>query len=86
MISTVISLLIYTIQICIAVIIASVLPIFVFKKWKQKKVFVILLLLCLSIELLGIAHLANNPIFICPMEYCEFISEVELKIAITNYI
>lgn len=75
MISTVISLLIYAIQICVAVVIASVIPIFVFKKWKRKKMFVILFLLCLSIELLGIAHLANNPFLICPTEYREFVSE-----------
>lgn len=37
--------------------------------------FVILLLLCLLIELLSIAHLANNPFLICPTEYCGFISE-----------
>ena len=59
----IISLLIYIVQICIAVMIASVIPIFAFKKWRRKKVFMLLLLLCLSIELLGIAHLANNPFF-----------------------
>ena len=35
----------------------------------------LLLLLCLSIELLGIAHLANNPFLICQEEYREFVSE-----------
>jgi len=75
MISSIISLLVCAIQTCIAVIIASIIPIFVFKKWKRKTMFVILLLLCLSIELLSMAHLANNPFLICPTEYCEFISE-----------
>ena len=75
MFSAFISLLIYTVQICIAVIIASVIPIFAFKKWKRKKVFVFLLFLCLSIELLGVAHLMNNPFLICQEEYCEFVSE-----------
>ena len=71
----IISLLIYIVQICIAVMIASVIPIFAFKKWRRKKVFMLLLLLCLSIELLGIAHLANNPFLICQEEYREFVSE-----------
>ena len=71
----IISLLIYIVQICIAVMIASVIPIFAFKKWMRKKVFMLLLLLCLSIELLGIAHLANNPFLICQEEYREFVSE-----------
>ena len=75
MFSAIISLLIYTVQICIAVIIASVIPIFAFKKWKREKVFVFLLFLCLSIELLGVAHLMNNPFLICQEEYCEFVSE-----------
>ena len=71
----IISLLIYIVQICIAVMIASVIPIFAFEKWRRKKVFMLLLLLCLSIELLGIAHLANNPFLICQEEYREFVSE-----------
>ena len=71
----IISLLIYIVQICIAVMIASVIPIFAFKKWRRKKVFMLLLLLCLSIELLGIAHLTNNPFFIFKEEYREFVSE-----------
>ena len=71
----IISLLIYIVQICIAVMIASVIPIFAFKKWRRKKVFMLLLLLCLSIELLGIAHLANNPFLIRQEEYLEFVSE-----------
>lgn len=49
---SIISLLIYIVQICIAVMIASVIPIFAFKKWRRKKVFMLLLLLCLSIELI----------------------------------
>jgi len=74
----IISLLIYIVQICIAVMIASVIPIFAFKKWRRKKVFMLLLLLCLSIELLGIAHLANNPFLICQEEYREFVSEKDI--------
>lgn len=46
-----------------------------FQKVEAKKVFMLLLLLCLSIELLGIAHLANNPFLICQEEYREFVSE-----------
>ena len=72
---SIISLLIYIVQICIAVMIASVIPIFAFKKSWGKKVFMLLLLLCLSIELLGIAHLANDPFLICQEEYREFVSE-----------
>ena len=71
----IISLLIYIVQICIAVMIASVIPIFAFKKWRRKKVFMLLLLLCLSIELLGIAHFPNNHFLICQEEYREFVSE-----------
>lgn len=78
----IISLLIYIVQICIAVMIASVIPIFAFKKWRRKKVFMLLLLLCLSIELLGIAHLANNPFLICQEEYREFVSEKINKISL----
>lgn len=77
MIYFVISLVAYTVQICAAVMIASVIPILVFIKWKRKKVFVFLLLLCLSIELTGMAHLANHPFFVCPEEYREFVSEEE---------
>lgn len=71
----IISLLIYAVQICIAVIIASPMPIIVFKKWKRKKVSVFLLLLCLSAELIGVAHLANNPFWLCQKEYREYVSK-----------
>lgn len=74
---TIISLLIYTVQICTAVMIASIIPVLVFKKWKRKKIFVFLFLFCLSIELIGVAYLANNPFLICQEEYREFVSEEE---------
>lgn len=53
----IISLLIYIVQICIAVMIASVIPIFAFKKWRRKK----------SIYAIVIALLINRIIRYCTL-------------------
>lgn len=74
MIETILTILVYVYQIFIVLLIASIIPFFVYFKQKKKKVFAILLLLCLCIELVSLGYLANNPIWICPTEYREFIS------------
>ena len=73
----ILSILTYGYQIIVILIIASIIPALVFMKWKRKKLFAILLLLCLSLELFSLHYLAYNPIWICPKAYREYVSEEE---------
>ena len=77
MFDTVLSALIYALQIIVILIFASIVPALVFIKWKRKKLFAILLLLCLSVELFSLHYLAHNPLWICPKEYKGYISGEE---------
>lgn len=75
----ILSILTYGYQIIAILIIASIIPALVFMKWKRKKLFAILLLLCLSLELFSLHYLAYNPIWICPKAYREYVSEEEKR-------
>ena len=75
----ILSILTYGYQIIVILIIACIIPALVFMKWKRKKLFAILLLLCLSLELFSLHYLAYNPIWICPKAYREYVSEEEKR-------
>ena len=70
-----ISIIIYTLQAGILILIAGVLPYLIYRWTKRRLVFLVALCLALIIEGSGIFILAKKPIWICPQEYQTYISE-----------
>lgn len=69
------TLIIYAFQICIFLLIASLMPFLLYKEQKKKSVFIRWFIIFLLVEFLCLVRVAYNPFFICPEEYREFILE-----------
>ena len=73
------SLVVYAFQIGTILLIAAVIPYFVYTECKKKEVFIRLFVICLSLEIFCLAYLACHPFFDCPKEYREFVSEEDQR-------